>query len=238
MIQENFLLDSLIRMNETERRIIYLASQAINKKISAGGSASGAEIIIRWGDFCQIFNERLDDAELRAGFFEAKNLIFDRTFTYMVVRDDGLHQKFTSYWVSAKSMPIIPSRDLAEGVAYVDSDLELSFVFSDIVTKTLAEMGEDSLMLNLKRFKGLSSKYSVYLLGLLEKNSQPFEISYEELRKTLGVLESEYRVLGDFKKRVLGLAIEQLQNSVEGYTDLSVETLKDGVKVTGFAFKW
>ena len=82
------------------------------------------------------------------------------------------------------------------------------------------------------------SKYSIRLYELVLKwvvtgKTEKYEI--EEFRNKIGVTPEEYSHLGDFKKRVIEVAIKEINSK----TDIKVELeqFKTGRSVTHFQFK-
>ena len=61
-------------------------------------------------------------------------------------------------------------------------------------------------------------------------------IETQELRRKLGVLDGEYKMIADFKKRVFEPSIKQINE----HTDITVksEQHKTGRSITGFSFRF
>ena len=67
----------------------------------------------------------------------------------------------------------------------------------------------------------LQSRYAMRLYEFLIrfKTTKKLEISIEDLRFRFGLLEHEYKAMGDFKKFVLDLAVKQINE----HTDITVK---------------
>ena len=68
------------------------------------------------------------------------------------------------------------------------------------------------------------------------KASKTLTITLDELRFRFGLLDTEYKVMSDFKKRVLDMAVKDINDN----TDISVnyDQHKQGRTITGFTFKF
>ena len=91
----------------------------------------------------------------------------------------------------------------------------------------------------LNQIANLTSMYAVRIYEMLmqwrKKKIVP-SIGIEELRERLGIAENEYPRIFDLKKRVLDVAIKQINE----HTDIiaSYEQSKQGRNVTGFVFQY
>ncbi|WP_147265424.1 replication initiation protein RepM, partial [Acinetobacter baumannii] len=86
---------------------------------------------------------------------------------------------------------------------------------------------------------GLSSAYAIRLYEVLiawRSTGKTPVIELSDFRQKLGVLETEYKRMYDFKKYVLDLAIKQINK----HTDITVkvEQHKTGRTISGFSFKF
>lgn len=84
---------------------------------------------------------------------------------------------------------------------------------------------------------GLQSAYAVRLHELLAQwrsTAKTPLFSLDVFRAQLGLLLNEYKAMGEFKKRVLDLAVSQINQ----YTDLTVRygQIKDSRTIIGFVF--
>ena len=61
-------------------------------------------------------------------------------------------------------------------------------------------------------------------------------IELQDFRKQIGVVDGEYKVIADFKKRVMDIAIKQINK----HTDITVtyEQHKKGRTIVGFSFRF
>ena len=66
-------------------------------------------------------------------------------------------------------------------------------------------------------------------------NSIPV-MALHELRNSLGVEENQYKLVADFKKRVLDIAVNQINETTD--YKIEYEQHKEGRTITGFSFKF
>ena len=93
---------------------------------------------------------------------------------------------------------------------------------------------------HLQHTVGLTSTYAKRLYEIMVRwrnagNKTP-QISLEDLRNKLGVEEDQYKLMADFKKRVLDIAIEQINE----HSDIKAEyeQIKEGRTIVGFVFRF
>ena len=90
----------------------------------------------------------------------------------------------------------------------------------------------------LEQVSDFKSQYSIRLYELLIKykdvgNSKKYTI--EEIRSLLGIGVNEYKVLADFKKRVLDLAVKEINDKTD--TTIKYEQFKEGRNISHILFK-
>ena len=90
----------------------------------------------------------------------------------------------------------------------------------------------------LEQVSDFKSQYSIRLYELLIKykdvgNSKKYTI--EEIRSLLGIGVNEYKVLADFKKRVLDLAVKEINDKTD--TTIKYEQFKEGRTISHILFK-
>ncbi len=92
--------------------------------------------------------------------------------------------------------------------------------------------------INLVVIKSLRSKYSIALYELAEDyiNVQIPKMSMEKFRELMGVKEGQYSSIKDFRKRVIEVAIDEINRSDNISFSISYELLKTGRKITHIKF--
>jgi len=153
----------------------------------------------------------------------AEETLFNRRFTYL--DDSGTPIK--SRWL--------------QQVRYLDGEGVIELVFTLAVVNGISRIdGLEQFFTSylLEQTTRLNSVYSVRLYELLvqwkkAKKTPCFEL--ERFRGQMGVGVDEYAKMSDFKRRVLDLAVEEINNNTD--IKVSYEQEKKGKKIIGFKFK-
>jgi plasmid replication initiation protein len=138
--------------------------------------------------------------------------------------DEKGRKKFTLYQWFAKA-------------EYQEGDSYIQVQFHPDLKPYLLELKERFTKIPLKQVLQLRSKYAIRLYELLKRYEDTgFRLDYlPELRKKLGVEESEYKAFKDFEKRVLKPAVKEINEK----TDLKISYIKKktGRKITHIEFE-
>jgi plasmid replication initiation protein len=139
---------------------------------------------------------------------EASKVLFDRRFTYQSLTDKGNVKTTHSRWVSE--------------ISYIDNEASVSLIFSPAVVPLITRLEERFTSYELKQVSQLTSRYATRLYELLVAwrttgQTPIFEIS--EFRQQLGIADDEYTRSDNFKRRVLDIAISQINT----FTDIKVK---------------
>lgn len=148
--------------------------------------------------------------------------LFDRRFTFINER----RNEVKSRWISQ--------------VEYHKGEGGISIIFTPAVVREITRIdGYETAFTKflLEQTASLNSVYSVRLYELLKQWLEAKKASFELelMRGQLGLGVNDYVRMSDFKKRVLDLAV----NEINEKTDLKVsyENVKKGRKIVGFNFK-
>jgi plasmid replication initiation protein len=122
-------------------------------------------------------------------------------------------------------------------ISYVDDLAIVNINFASDVIPLITHLEKQFTSYELEQVSSLSSTYAVRLYELLIQWRSTCEtpvFDLVEFRNRLGVGQDEYVRMSDFKKRVLDLAIEQINE----HTDITVkyDQHKAGRVITGFSF--
>ena len=112
--------------------------------------------------------------------------------------------------------------------------VELSF--SNDLKPYLLQLGEHFTKLEFKQLVNLSSIYAIRIYELCKQYEKIKErtIEIEKLKIMLGIEKTEYKLYGDFKKRVLEIAEREIKEKTD--INISFEEIKTGRKVTSIKF--
>ncbi len=218
VVKDNALMNASYNLNLVEQRLILLAileARRTNKGINANDP-----LTIRASDYIEQFDVHRVTAY--QALKDACNVLFSRYFSYQEV-SKGKTKHIKSRWVSR--------------IAYVDDLAQVELIFAPDVVPLITELESRFSQYAIEQVSNLSSAYAVRLYELLitwRKSCTVPEIELNDFRRRLGVADSEYTRTESFKRRVLDLAITQINE----HTDITVsyDQHKQGRIITGFSF--
>jgi len=196
----------------------------INARESGQGITADSKLEIHASDYAKLFNVSAD-ASYKA-LREAVNNLFNRQFSY------------TAEYKKTGKVGIVRSRWVSR-IFYVDDLALLEITFAPDVVPLITRLEEHFTKYEAKQVAHLTSKYATRLYELLiawrEVGKVP-QLELSEFRNRLGLVDSEYTAMSDFKKRVLEPSIKQINE----HTDITVtyEQHKKGRIISGFSFKF
>ncbi|MBS7837233.1 replication initiation protein RepM [Wohlfahrtiimonas chitiniclastica] len=219
--QDNALINASYSLELVEKRLILLAI-ARSRKTGKGITAQD-HLEIYASDYAECFN-----VERQASYMALKSAtesLFNRYFTYGSLTEKG-------------NLAIHKSRWTAD-IAYVDNESKVKLVFSPSVVPFITDLEKRFTSYFLDDVSALTSTYAIRLYELIiawrSAHKTPiFELA--ELREKLGIAEDEYQRMFNFKKRVLDIAISQIND----HTNIFVkpEQHKRGRSIYGFSFNF
>jgi plasmid replication initiation protein len=222
VVKDNALINASYNLELTEQRLIMLA--IINARESGQGITADSKLEIHASDYAKLFNVSAD-ASYKA-LREAVNNLFNRQFSY------------TAEYKKTGKLGIVRSRWVSR-IFYVDDLALLEITFAPDVVPLITRLEEHFTKYEAKQVAHLTSKYATRLYELLiawrEVGKVP-QLELSEFRNRLGLVDSEYTAMSDFKKRVLEPSIKQINE----HTDITVtyEQHKKGRIISGFSFKF
>ena len=222
VVKDNALINASYNLELTEQRLIMLA--IINARESGQGITADSKLEIHASDYAKLFNVSAD-ASYKA-LREAVNNLFNRQFSY------------TAEYKKTGKVGVVRSRWVSR-IFYVDDLALLEITFAPDVVPLITRLEEHFTKYEAKQVAHLTSKYATRLYELLiawrEVGKVP-QLELSEFRNRLGLVDSEYTAMSDFKKRVLEPSIKQINE----HTDITVtyEQHKKGRIISGFSFKF
>ena len=220
IVKENALIESSHKLSESEQRLILLAILKGREFCDSIEQLKGAELIIHADDYTKTFDVSRQNA-------------------YMVLKKAviGLFRAEWGYkFINDKGLPQVAYRRFIQSADYIDNGASIKFKFADAIVPMLVELERNFTTYEITQVANLQSRYAMRLYEFLIrfKTTKKLEISLEDLRFRFGLLEHEYKAMGDFKKFVLDLAVKQINE----HTDITVkyEQHKKGRNITGFTF--
>ena len=221
VVKDNALMNASYNLEVTEQRLILLA--IINARQTGKGITADSKLEIHANDYASRFNVSNDGA-YKALKSAVLNL-FDRQFSFKEEDKKGNIGTVKSRWVSR--------------IKYIDDSATLEITFAPDVVPLITRLEQQFTSYQLKQVTQLTSKYAIRLYELIiawrEVGKVP-QIELNDFRNRIGLENSEYTAMCDFKKRVLEPAIKQINEHTDIVT--TYEQHKKGRSITGFSFKF
>ena len=221
VVKDNALINASYNLEVTEQRLILLA--ILNARETGNGITADSKLEIHAKDYASRFDISNDGA-----YKALKNAVlnlFDRQFSFKEQDKKGNVGTVKSRWVSR--------------IKYIDDSATLEITFAPDVVPLITRLEQHFTSYQLKQVSQLTSKYAIRLYELLiawrEVGKTP-KIELEDFRSKIGVKDTEYTAMNDFKKRVLEPAIKQINK----YTDITAtyEQHKKGRLISAFSFSF
>lgn len=218
VVKANSLIDASFNLSLVEQRLMLLA---ITEARELKQLSPETPIEVRAVTYREQYN--VDRSESYKQLAEASKQLFNRQFSYIDTykNDDAVS---VSRWVNE--------------VTYVTDKGMVVLYLNRNVISMISRLEEQFTKYHLMQISDLSSQYSIRLYELMAKyinlgNSRKYPI--EEIRGLFGIGINEYKSMSDFKKRVLDLAV----NEINKKTDITVkyEQFKTGRVITHLLFK-
>jgi len=218
VVKTNYLNTVLQNLKLSEIRIVQLA--VVDARETGTGLSAEIPLRIDAKRYAEVFNTTRQNGYLMMK--EAEDTLFNRRFSY--VDDEG---------------KLVKSRWLSQ-VRYLDDEGAIEVVFTPAVVQGITRIdGAEEFFTKylLEQTAEMDSNYSVRLYELLvqwkqAKKTPVFEL--EKFRGQLGLESDEYQTMSNFKKRVLNLAVEEINEKSD--LNVSYTQKKKGRKIAGFSF--
>ena len=221
VVKDNALINASYNLDLVEQRLILLA--IVEARESGKGINANNPLEVHAESYINQFNVARQTAY--QALKDASKDLFARQFSYQEINKRGNIENVLSRWVSE--------------IRYIDAEATVKLIFAPAIVPLITKLEEQFTKYELQQVSNLSSAYAVRLYELLiawRSTGQTPVIELEEFRKKIGVLDDEYTRMGNFKDRVLHLAIDQ----VNEFTDITVkyEQHKKGRSIYGFSFSF
>lgn len=217
----NTLVEACYKLNLVPQRLILLAiieAREQGEMIKAGGILK-----IRALDYAKHFNVNKVTAYemLEAACTE----LFDSKFIWQSIDINGNIKRNNSRFVQRATY--------VEGAGYVE------IMFSEDIMPLITRLSERYTEYDLKQIERLKSSYSLRLFELLmqwsfARKTPPIKV--QEFRERIGVSDTTYSVMSDFKKRILDPAVKDISKNTN--INVKCKQYKEGVKIVAFSFSF
>ena len=219
VVKDNALINASYNLDLVEQRLILLA--IVEARGSGRGINANDPLEVHAESYVNKFNVARQTAY--QALKDACKDLFARQFSYQEINKRGKVENVLSRWVSE--------------IRYIDDEATVKLIFAPAIVPLITRLEEQFTKYELQQISELSSAYAVRLYELLiawRSTGQTPVIELAEFRQKIGVLDDEYTRMGNFKDRVLNLAIAQINE----HTDIKVkcEQHKKGRNISGFSF--
>ena len=219
VVKTNQLNSALQNLSLPEIRIVQLA--IVDARETNTGLSTDKPLRIDALRYAEIFETTRQNGYKRMK--EAEETLFNRRFSYI----DEKGKVIKSRWI--------------QQVRYLDDEGAIELVFTLAVVNGISRIdGAEDFFTSylLEQTASMDSIYSVRLYELLvqwkaAKQTPMFDL--EKFRDQLGIDVEEYKAMCDFKKRVLLVAIGEINEKSD--IKVSYEQVKKGRSIAGFKFK-
>jgi len=221
IVKDNALINASYNLDLVEQRLILLA--IVEARESGKGINANDPLTVHAESYINQFNVHRNTAY--QALKDACDDLFARQFSYQSLSEKGNVINHKSRWVSE--------------VAYIDNEAVVRLIFSPAIVPLITKLEEQFTKYEMQQISNLTSAYAVRLYEILiawRSTGKTPLINLIDFRKKIGVLETEYKRMYDFKKYVLDIALKQ----VNEHTDITVNVQqhKVGRSITGFSFNF
>ena len=222
IVKDNALIQASYTLGLAEQRLILLA--ILEARETGQGIDHNSLLRVHAHAYAEQFH--IDKGNSYEVIKDASKGLFDRYVTYYDKNPKtGNDRSFHCRWVDKIGY------EKATGMVYMR--------FTSDVVPLITRLEEQFTSYELEQVSQLGSGYAIRLYELLVQwrsvgKTPVFEL--QQFRQQLGVEESKYSRMSDFKKYVLDFAVKQINE----HTDITVkyDQHKQGRTITGFTFKF
>ncbi|WP_180054126.1 replication initiation protein RepM [Acinetobacter sp. YH12236] len=221
IVKDNALINASYNLDLVEQRLILLA--IVEARESGKGINANDPLTVHAESYINQFGVHRNTAY--QALKDACDDLFARQFSYQSLSEKGNVINHKSRWVSE--------------VAYIDNEAVVRLIFAPAIVPLITRLEEQFTKYEIQQISNLTSAYAVRLYEILiawRSTGRTPLITIYDFRQKIGVLETEYKRMYDFKKYVLDIALKQ----VNEHTDINVkvEQHKTGRSITGFSFSF
>ena len=229
VVKDNSLISASYNLDLVEQRLLLLSIVKIrdlkyreeSKQIIFQSESD--ELMLTVQDYVEIFKVHPNTAY--DSLKNACKTLFEKKFVYQRISKKGVLEHVTSRWV--------------QRIVYAENEAYVKVKFSADVEPLILNLEKNFTTYELQQIAELGSGYAVRIYELIiawRTSGQTPIFELNEFRRQLGILETQYSRMGQFKEKVLHIALKQITES----TDIVVEyeQHKRGRTITGFSFSF
>lgn len=219
--KHNELINASYNLETSEQRLILLAIAEVRKTNKDKAIDANTVIDIPASSYATMFKTTTNTAY--SVLKEAGISLKKREFTFVSERNGIVHGSWLQH------------------VEYVDKAGILSLAFTLNVIPYISQLEENFTSYEINQITQLTSKYAIRLYELLiqwqNKNCETPVFKLDEFRTKLGLQEDEYTKMSNFKKRILEVAVNQI-NTFSNIEITEINQITKGRTIEGFQFKY
>jgi len=219
--KSNALMRANYRLSIVEQQmVLYAIAQA---RETQSGITADKPLSIDARDFAKTFG--LHPQSVYKQLTDALDGLFDRFISFHGIDiDSGRGCRVKTRWIS--------------DATYIDGEGRVMFTFSPMLVQHISRIEPGFTRYQLGEIAKLTSGHSIRLYELVQRfrDTGWMKISKEDLRFSLGLLNDEYPLTNDLKRKVIKVAVEQINKNTNW--QIKVEDVKHKRCVTGFLFKF
>lgn len=222
IVKDNALIEASYTLDLAEQRLILLAILEAREQQTL--IQAGSLLRIHASNYVNQF-----DVEKHTAYKVLKDAVqglYEAGFAYSKADErTGKIGHYKSRWV--------------DKIGYIDELGCVDLVFASDVIPLITRLEQRFTEYDIKQVSNLQSKYAVRLYELIiqwRSTGKTPMIDLQDLRNRLGLSDSEYNRSDNFKRRVLDLAIKQINDNTD--IKATYEQHKQGQKIEGFTFKF
>ena len=222
VVKSNHLIQASYTLGLVEQRLILMS--IVTARESGDGIRADTLCHIRAEDYARLFDVTRQAAY--KALAEAVETLFSRRVTVECF-DPGLQRivPLTVRWVTAMN--------------YLENEALVTLRFGPEVIPHITRLEANFTSYDLQQVADLKSAYAVRLYELLirwRSTGKTPAFNMDEFRRQLGLRDDEYQRMGDFKTRVLDLAVQQINQHTD--IDVCYQQQKQGRLIVGFSFSF
>lgn len=219
VVKSNAFVGASYGLGVVEQRLILLAILKARESDSVS-EAIGRTLSVHASDYMACF--KVDRATAYKCLENAVNGLYESEYRLIEVNFKGKQETHRYRFVSS--------------ISYSEGLGQVKLTFTPETIPLVVGLSKNFTKYEIQQIAKLSSQYALRLYELLSQwqAKGKYTIGLADLRFKFGLLETEYERMYDFKRYVLDISI----NEINEHTDLTVsyEQQKQGRKIVGFSF--
>jgi plasmid replication initiation protein len=221
VVKSNRLVEASYRLGLNEQRIILYSICRCREEQK--GLFPNEPVVITADAFAKQFPS-VEKGSVYGQLKEAMDALYERSVTlYETDEDTGKEQVSKTRWISKAS--------------YIDGAGRIKIVFTSDVIQYVTRLEEEFTSYQLEKVGKMTSAHAIRVYEMLSQHrdigNRTLNLTW--LRETLGVEPAEYKLTADFIRKVIEVAVKQIND----HSDLTVsyKPKKTGRAITDFVFK-